>query len=649
MAKPDFPTEACFLLRAVLLLGLMCAGQTEVRADGPVSPSEFFLSPSGDDRAPGTAQQPVATFARATELAHQAALTASGPITVHVHGGVYRLATPWTLSAADSGTATAPIVFEAVANEKPVLSGAEILSEVQWIANSQITMRTEVPAGLTIDQLLINGELQTLARYPNAHLGSYLDDTTSLDEINKLTHNWYYPCAGAYLHGLNADHSGSFHVLVTGLDVNQRLLFKGGGAVNPRPEFDPKAMFIEGVRSEMDAPGEWFFDQAKNELYCNPPNVPYTDMTKPGVTTEIVRTKSLVRLQGTSNQPIHHLTLRGLKFTWTARTFVDDNESLVPGASPVARNGAVFIENAEDIAIEKCTFENLGGNALFISGHARRVAVRENEFSNILAGAVLVAGSSPANADSYPKDCTIEDNRIHNFGQLEKQKDGVLLARTQNITVNRNTIDAGAGAGSQGNGRGSVMNYLFPPLKLTVTNNNVTWTTPYLAPHASPHQIETLTVVFTNPSSETQYYTTYHTLYPVFRASAGELKTMMDFIREDPYYSDDGKEDFFAVAPGQSFTVKLQLKTLWRKMTPNLTAHVNEIVYLHPSDWTAVLPSIPDGAYEVGVKYVYAQTPSELRDCISKESYKLIGEDSSRIWHGTTDSDFVPVKIIGKD
>jgi hypothetical protein len=81
----------------------------------------FFVSPDGDDSAPGTQERPFATLKRATRAVRNRAdrLTASK---VLLRGGTYFLNEPLVLTPEDSGSFLAPIIYEAYPGERPILS-----------------------------------------------------------------------------------------------------------------------------------------------------------------------------------------------------------------------------------------------------------------------------------------------------------------------------------------------------------------------------------------------------------------------------------------------------------------------------------------------------------------------------------------------
>jgi hypothetical protein len=96
----------------------------------------LHVSPAGSDTNTGTAAAPFATLERARaavrELLH-ARGEAAGGVTVWLHGGEYVRADTFELSAADSGTPAAPVVWCAATGEAVRVTGAASLSP-SWFA-----------------------------------------------------------------------------------------------------------------------------------------------------------------------------------------------------------------------------------------------------------------------------------------------------------------------------------------------------------------------------------------------------------------------------------------------------------------------------------------------------------------------------------
>ncbi|HEX4924579.1 MAG TPA: hypothetical protein VFV50_10850, partial [Bdellovibrionales bacterium] len=147
----------------------------EVYAPGD---ADFFVATNGNDNwsgklaAPNDARTdgPLASIP-AAQAKVRALVTAepnrARPIVVQIRGGTYRLTSPLTFTAEDSGTAEHPIVYQNYGDEAVELSGGRVIpnwTRVQgnlWKAPIQ-------PATWRFAQLYINGERRYRSRYPSA-------------------------------------------------------------------------------------------------------------------------------------------------------------------------------------------------------------------------------------------------------------------------------------------------------------------------------------------------------------------------------------------------------------------------------------------------------------------------------------------------
>ena len=127
---------------------------------------ELFVAPFGNDSNPGSKQAPLATLDGARKVIAARKLAGKQSVNVHVADGVYYLPETLVLTAADSGTADCPIVYRSQTEGGAVLSGGSEL-KLTWASFRDGIFKAQTPAGLTIDQLFINGKNQRMARYPN--------------------------------------------------------------------------------------------------------------------------------------------------------------------------------------------------------------------------------------------------------------------------------------------------------------------------------------------------------------------------------------------------------------------------------------------------------------------------------------------------
>jgi len=426
------------------------AGATAVVLALPDLPAEaastmghIIVSPSGTDDAPGTIAHPVRTLDRALALSGT-----PGRSTILLRAGTYELAQPLHIMAAN-----APLRIANYAREEAILSGGTRL-QLDWRPYRDGIYETTVPSGTHTDQLFINNRRQVLARYPNFDSNARYLNGTAADAISpERVARWKNP-EGGYIHALQRSLWGSLHYRITGKNADNTLRYEGGWQINQGNQpMHKEYVFVENIFEELDAPGEWFLDEQSSTLYFYPPAG--LDLDKAAV--DIVRLKNLLTIGDASSPNIRNLTLTGLTFRHTLRTFMGTREPLLRSDWRIYRGGAIYMEGTEDIVIEDCFFDQLGGNAIFMSGYNRRSHVRGCRIEEAGASGVCFVGRPEAvrsdmswsqrlsidtadltpgpRSDAYPKQCSVEDTLVVATGRVEKQSAPVQISMSQSITV----------------------------------------------------------------------------------------------------------------------------------------------------------------------------------------------------------------------
>jgi predicted esterase/lysophospholipase L1-like esterase len=271
----------------------------------------LYVAPTGNDANPGTRSTPFQSLAAARDAARR--LAGKEPVTVTVADGVYYLPETLAFIPADSGSEKNPAIYQALNEGKAIISGGLKL-DLKWESQANGTFKALTPAGLSIDQLFIDGQRQRMARYPNfdpnkptAAYQGYSADAFSKERAAK----WADP-AGGYIHAMQVHRWGGYHYRITGKNPDGGVAYEGGWQNNRQMGMHPEFRMVENIFEELDAPGEWFHNAQTRTLYFKPE--PAMDLAKANV--EVVRLRHLVEFKGTSKQAVKHITLKG--FTYRA-------------------------------------------------------------------------------------------------------------------------------------------------------------------------------------------------------------------------------------------------------------------------------------------------------------------------------------------
>ena len=415
--------------------------------------AEFHVSPAGDDTQPGTREAPLRSLAAARDAAR--AFAGRERVTIHVADGTYHLPETLVFGPQDSGTAEMPVEYRAVHEGRAVISGGLRL-ETEWRRGENAIFRSPTPPDLEIDQLFLNGRRLRMARYPDfdpsqttAAYQGYAADAFSPERAAR----WSDP-AGAYIHAMHSARWGGYHYLITGKNPDGSVSYEGGWQNNRQMGMHRDFRMVENIFEELDAPGEWFHHRASNTLHLIPE--PGTDLKTAEIV--VVRLRHLIEFQGRRDQPVRHIRLNGFTYRHTARTFMETREPLLRSDWTIYRGGALLLKGTEDITIADSVFDQVGGNAIFVSHYNRRTHIRGCHIHDAGASGVCFVGDPDAvrnplfeyaqtnklaeidrspgpKTEEYPADGIVEDCLIHGIGRVERQPAGVQISMSRRITI----------------------------------------------------------------------------------------------------------------------------------------------------------------------------------------------------------------------
>ena len=231
---------------------------------------------------------------------------------------------------------------------------------------------------------------------------------------------WKRPETGV-VHAFHCRHWGNWQFRLSGRDDKKRqLTFAYGGWQEARGCSVGTEWYVENIMEELDAPGEWYFDDLDSTLYYFPNgSAPPT-----GVIPILDR---LLSIEGSMDAPVYNVTIANVTFAHTRPTYFEPH--LVPsgGDYTLHKSGAVFAEGVDGFTMQNCLFDSPGGNGLYLSEYMRNVLVEENEF--VYCGENAIAAIGKANLidgtdGNQPRGMKIVGNLMREFGVWGKQTAG---------------------------------------------------------------------------------------------------------------------------------------------------------------------------------------------------------------------------------
>lgn len=382
----------------------------------------FHVAPTGNDRNDGSEAKPFRTLSRARDAVRalkKASLPKRG-VKILIAGGDYAMGSPLTLTAEDSGTAGAPVVYQAEPGQAPVFRGGARVTMWKPIADAKLrekldasvrgrVLEADVKALGVTDlgdatdlrrrpELFVNGVPQTLARWPNEGfvktgevLGTdtftewgtikgcrdgkfrYVEDRPGrwLDEPDvRLYGYWFWDWYEEYQK-------------VSGIDANAKAFTLAKPYSNYGYRKDQR-YYAANLFCEIDLPGEWYLDRRTSVLYWLPPEG--VDASK-AETVLSVADQPFITMSDVS-----HVTILGLTFQ-------------------EARGDGIHIRDGADCLIAGCTIRRLGGDAIVIEGGLRH-GIFGCTMNTLGCGGTRVAGGDRKTltpGGHFVENCTVSD------------------------------------------------------------------------------------------------------------------------------------------------------------------------------------------------------------------------------------------------
>jgi hypothetical protein len=358
---------------------LVCALFCLASCNGGVN---LYVATGGDDLHSGTEAQPLQSLEGARKAVRAALKAHPGQkVTVYVKGGEYPLTQALKLTAEDSGSEQAPVVYKAVDGEIPVFTGSKAITQWAKLEDAQALAKltpsvhgkvyvTDLQAAGITDfgdptdigkrpELVCNEQLQTLARWPNQgfvraglakgatllaktyidvhgtkegvfeYLDTYQNRWAQEDDV-RLGGYWYWDWKDEFQKVERWDAAGHTAYLREPFHLYG---FK-----------DSLRYFGLNLFCEIDRPGEWYLNRTNGRLYWYPPEG--VDPSKADVRLSCFTEPYLVEVHDCS-----YVTFEGLTFR-------------------EGRGSAILMTEGRNNLLSGCRIERFGVDGVHITGGA---------------------------------------------------------------------------------------------------------------------------------------------------------------------------------------------------------------------------------------------------------------------------------------
>jgi len=396
---------------------------------------DYYVTHSGDDQANGLSAEPMGangpfkTLIRAQQAIRD--LKANGqfkePVTIHIQTGTYQLQKPLDFDIRDSGFPDKNVHWQGE-NGPVVISGGIALKnctqndyklwscptldlyldKIRYLQNYR--KRGNAPGF----ELFINQQPMHLARWPNtdwAHIKIALNERTTFTSIEPIP-LLDSDLSTSQVHILAGNDWHDQYVGISNIDRGENKITLASNTNYPLTS--GRRYYLQNIKSELDAPNEWFYDKANHKIVFIAP-----DNYEP---REIIVSylENILNIKSSK-----YISFNNLTFQYSTDV-------------------AIRLDKTSNIIFNEIEANNIGGRAVEAKDSSS-VSLVNSHIHHTGEGGILISGGDRITL--APANNLVHNNHFHDFGRVVMTYTPAIEAVGVGSKITHNLIEQSPGAG----------------------------------------------------------------------------------------------------------------------------------------------------------------------------------------------------------